>query len=105
MLPSRLWTAAVVLSVAALLLLFSSSADAGLPFGFVPNAGALSYADVRGSPYTVDYDSRSLRINGQRVLLMAAGMHYPRSSPSMWPQLMEDSRKAGLNVMQTYAHT
>jgi hypothetical protein len=98
----RLLTAAVVLAAVLSLLLCSSIAEAAHPHGFTPNAGALSYADVRGSPYKVDYDYRALRINGERVLLMSAGMHYPRSSPSMWPQLMQDSRKAGLNTVQTY---
>lgn len=69
---------------------------------FVPNAGSLSYADVRGAPYKVDYDHRAIRINGQRVLLLSGGMHYPRSSPLMWPQLMEASRAAGLNTVQSY---
>ena len=63
---------------------------------------AISYSDVRGKPYKVSYDHRAILINGERVLLQSAGMHYPRSSPSMWPQLMQDSAAAGLNTMQTY---
>ena len=63
---------------------------------------SISYSDVRGRPYRVDYDHRSLRINGERVLLQSAGIHYPRSSPSMWPQLMASSAAAHLNTVQTY---
>ena len=62
----------------------------------------ISYSDVHGQPYRVDYDHRSLRINGERVLLQSAGIHYPRSSPSMWPQLMQSVAVAHLNTLQRY---
>jgi hypothetical protein len=77
-------------------------ASTNFPMTVVPLSPPPSYADVRGRPYKVDYDYRSLRINGERVLLQSAGIHYPRSSPSMWPQLMQAAAAAGLNTVQTY---
>jgi hypothetical protein len=68
----------------------------------VPLTSSLSYEDVRGVPYVVDYDQRAFRVNGQRVLLIAGEIHYPRSSPSMWKQIMSDAKAAGINVVQTY---
>ena len=68
----------------------------GESWDYVASAGGVSYEQVRGRPYVVDYDHRSVRINGQRVLLQAAGIHYPRSSPTMWPQLMAATKAAAL---------
>jgi hypothetical protein len=60
------------------------------------------YAAVRGQPYKVDSDERAIRINGDRVLLQAGIIHYPRSTPDMWPRLMQLTRAANLNAVQTY---
>ncbi|KAK7258025.1 hypothetical protein RIF29_32405 [Crotalaria pallida] len=51
---------------------------------------------------TVTYDGRSLIINGKRELLFSGSIHYTRSTPEMWPALLEKARKGGLNVIQTY---
>ncbi len=50
----------------------------------------------------VSYDSRAVTINGKRTLLLSGAIHYPRSTPAMWPELMQRSRKAGLNTIETY---
>eukprot|EP01027_Heterolobosea_sp_BB2_P013522 GEZU01019503.1.p1 GENE.GEZU01019503.1~~GEZU01019503.1.p1 ORF type:complete len:775 (-),score=155.68 GEZU01019503.1:405-2729(-) len=50
----------------------------------------------------VSYDNRALIINGQRTLILSGSIHYPRSTPSMWPQLMKQSVAAGLNTIETY---
>ncbi|HYG57286.1 MAG TPA: beta-galactosidase, partial [Symbiobacteriaceae bacterium] len=50
----------------------------------------------------ISYDSRALTINGKRTLLMSGAIHYPRSTPAMWPDLMRRSREAGLNCVETY---
>ena len=67
-----------------------------------PPSAVMFYDQVGGSPYKVSYDNRTLTINGQRILIIAAGLHYPRSSPSMWPQMFKAIRAAGLNCIQTY---
>ena len=60
------------------------------------------YEHLRGKPYTVDWDYRAIRLNGERVLLLSGGMHYSRATPAMWPGLMRELRNAGLNTLQSY---
>ncbi|KAL5561196.1 hypothetical protein UlMin_030943 [Ulmus minor] len=48
------------------------------------------------------YDGRSLIINGKRELLFSGSIHYPRSTPDMWPDLITKAKHGGLNVIQTY---
>lgn len=50
----------------------------------------------------VSYDSRAVTIDGKRTLLLSGAIHYPRSTPAMWPKLMQHSRNAGLNTIETY---
>ncbi|MCK9412916.1 MAG: beta-galactosidase [Prolixibacteraceae bacterium] len=52
------------------------------------------------SPIT--YDGKSLKINGKRTLLISGAFHYPRSTPDMWPQMLKESKSAGLNCIETY---
>ncbi|GAB2289838.1 Beta-galactosidase 16 [Dionaea muscipula] len=50
----------------------------------------------------VTYDGRSLIINGQRKILFSGSIHYPRSTPEMWPSLISKAKGGGLDVIQTY---
>ncbi|XP_065874195.1 beta-galactosidase 10 [Euphorbia lathyris] len=50
----------------------------------------------------VTYDARSLIINGQRKLLISAAIHYPRSVPAMWPDLVKTAKEGGVDVIETY---
>ncbi|XP_021900379.1 beta-galactosidase 13-like [Carica papaya] len=50
----------------------------------------------------VTYDGRSLIVNGKRELLYSGSIHYPRSTPDMWPSILAKARRGGLNVIQTY---
>jgi beta-galactosidase len=50
----------------------------------------------------VTYDHRSIIINGQRQLLLTGSIHYPRSTPEMWPYLLQRAKAAGLNAIDTY---
>eukprot|EP01130_Rhizamoeba_saxonica_P010198 TRINITY_DN4176_c0_g4_i1.p1 TRINITY_DN4176_c0_g4~~TRINITY_DN4176_c0_g4_i1.p1 ORF type:complete len:708 (+),score=125.98 TRINITY_DN4176_c0_g4_i1:39-2162(+) len=52
--------------------------------------------------YNVSYDKRSLMIDGDRVLLLSGSIHYPRSTPSMWPSIMKKTKDAGIDVVQVY---
>ncbi|KAH7685343.1 Beta-galactosidase protein [Dioscorea alata] len=57
---------------------------------------------VVGSGKEVTYDRRSLIINGTRRLLFSGSIHYPRSTPQMWGNLIEKAKRGGLDVIQTY---
>ncbi|KAM7259503.1 hypothetical protein ACFE04_015244 [Oxalis oulophora] len=54
------------------------------------------------SAVTVDYDSRAMIINGERKLIMAGAIHYPRSTSHMWPNLIKMAKEGGLNAIETY---
>ncbi|KGN43246.1 beta-galactosidase 13 [Cucumis sativus] len=55
-----------------------------------------------GNTTGVSYDSRSLIINGKRELLFSGSIHYTRSTPEMWSDILDKARRGGLNVIQTY---
>ena len=73
------------------------------------------FEQVRGRPYKVDFNGRAVTIDDANVLLQSGSIHYPRSTPEMWPHLMNHTRAAGLNTVQgrllthtnthTYTHT
>ncbi|AQL04122.1 Beta-galactosidase 9 [Zea mays] len=50
----------------------------------------------------VSYDHRAVVINGQRRILISGSIHYPRSTPEMWPGLLQKAKDGGLDVVQTY---
>ena len=62
----------------------------------------ITYDDVRGIPYKVGYDHRAITINGVRTLLISGAIHYARSTPGMWPYIMQMAKSQGLNAVQTY---
>ncbi|KAK8941768.1 Beta-galactosidase 2 [Platanthera guangdongensis] len=51
---------------------------------------------------SVAYDHKAIIINGQRRLLISGSIHYPRSTPQMWPDLIQKAKDGGLDVIQTY---
>ncbi|RVW97239.1 Beta-galactosidase 8 [Vitis vinifera] len=51
---------------------------------------------------TVTYDHRALVIDGKRRVLISGSIHYPRSTPDMWPDLIQKSKDGGLDVIETY---
>ncbi|KAA8516637.1 hypothetical protein F0562_016857 [Nyssa sinensis] len=50
----------------------------------------------------VSYDSRAITINGERKLIISGSIHYPRSTPAMWPDLIKKAKEGGLNTIETY---
>ncbi|TKY73788.1 Beta-galactosidase 6 [Spatholobus suberectus] len=58
--------------------------------------------EVFGVKAEVTYDGRSLIIDGQRKILFSGSIHYPRSTPQMWPDLIAKAKQGGLDVIQTY---
>ncbi|PIN19160.1 Beta-galactosidase [Handroanthus impetiginosus] len=63
---------------------------------------ASAYGRGKKNQPVVTYDGRSLIINGSRELLFSGSIHYPRSTPDMWPDLIKKAKEGGLNVIQTY---
>ncbi|XP_010522389.1 PREDICTED: beta-galactosidase 9 [Tarenaya hassleriana] len=53
-------------------------------------------------PFNVSYDHRALIVAGKRRMLVSAGIHYPRATPEMWPDLIAKSKEGGADVVQTY---
>ncbi|KAG9130072.1 hypothetical protein Leryth_012825 [Lithospermum erythrorhizon] len=51
---------------------------------------------------TVSYDDKAFIINGKRRILISGSIHYPRSTPEMWPDLIQKAKDGGLDVIQTY---
>ncbi|CAN0838935.1 unnamed protein product [Linum grandiflorum] len=51
---------------------------------------------------SVSYDHKAIIVNGQRRILLSGSIHYPRSTPEMWPDLIQKAKDAGLDVIQTY---
>ncbi|XP_059633099.1 beta-galactosidase [Cornus florida] len=51
---------------------------------------------------SVSYDDRAILINGKRRILISGSIHYPRSTPEMWPDLIRKAKDGGLDVIQTY---
>ncbi|EYU45189.1 hypothetical protein MIMGU_mgv1a003101mg [Erythranthe guttata] len=60
---------------------------------------AIACSSVRA---TVSYDDKAFIINGQRKILISGSIHYPRSTPEMWPDLIQKAKDGGLDVIQTY---
>ncbi|KAK4419298.1 Beta-galactosidase [Sesamum alatum] len=50
----------------------------------------------------VSYDGRALKIDGQRRIIISGSIHYPRSTPEMWPSLIKKAKEGGLNAIETY---
>ncbi|KAF8405296.1 hypothetical protein HHK36_010198 [Tetracentron sinense] len=51
---------------------------------------------------SVTYDRKAIVINGQRRLLISGSIHYPRSTPEMWGDLIQKAKDGGLDVIDTY---
>ncbi|KAL0341895.1 UNVERIFIED_CONTAM: Beta-galactosidase [Sesamum calycinum] len=51
---------------------------------------------------SVSYDSKSISVNGRRKILISGSIHYPRSTPEMWPDLIQKAKEGGIDVIQTY---
>ncbi|XP_010689565.2 beta-galactosidase 8 isoform X1 [Beta vulgaris subsp. vulgaris] len=50
----------------------------------------------------VTYDHRALVIDGKRRVLVSGSIHYPRSTPEMWADLIQKSKDGGLDIIETY---
>ncbi|MFW6456747.1 MAG: beta-galactosidase [Planctomycetota bacterium] len=53
---------------------------------------------------TIQTSPRALVIDGRKELIVAGCIHYWRSTPQMWPELLRRSKEAGINTIQTYVY-
>ncbi|GAB4848513.1 Beta-galactosidase 3 [Ancistrocladus abbreviatus] len=51
---------------------------------------------------SVTYDRKAIVINGQRRILISGSIHYPRSTPEMWEDLIMKAKEGGVDVIDTY---
>ncbi|CBI17431.3 hypothetical protein VitviT2T_005599 [Vitis vinifera] len=51
---------------------------------------------------SVTYDRKAIVINGQRRILISGSIHYPRSTPDMWEDIIQKAKDGGLDVVETY---
>ncbi|KAL2348569.1 hypothetical protein Fmac_002569 [Flemingia macrophylla] len=51
---------------------------------------------------SVTYDRKAILINGQRIILFSGSIHYPRSTPDMWEDLIYKAKEGGIDVIETY---
>ncbi|KAK3012130.1 hypothetical protein RJ639_011754 [Escallonia herrerae] len=63
---------------------------------------ALLCSGASGVPTQVSYDSNAFIINGERRVLFSGAIHYPRSTPGMWPDLIRKAKEGGLDMIETY---
>ncbi|KAL3820568.1 hypothetical protein ACJIZ3_006481 [Penstemon smallii] len=51
---------------------------------------------------SVIYDSKALVIDGKRRILQSGSVHYPRTTPEVWPEIFRKAKEGGLDVIETY---
>ncbi|TDB74225.1 beta-galactosidase [Micromonospora sp. KC721] len=58
-----------------------------------------------GGRHAVTYDRHSLLLDGRRILVQSAELHYFRlPSPDLWRDVLEKIRSAGFNTVSLYFH-
>ncbi|KAG8497589.1 hypothetical protein CXB51_008836 [Gossypium anomalum] len=63
---------------------------------------ALFYLSPQLVQTSVTYDKKAIVINAQRRILFSGSIHYPRSTPDMWEDLIQKAKDGGLDVIETY---
>ncbi|KAK1401412.1 hypothetical protein POM88_001017 [Heracleum sosnowskyi] len=56
----------------------------------------------RGISVKVTYDHKALIIDGKRRILQSGSVHYPRTTPEVWPQIIQKAKEGGLDVIESY---
>ncbi|MFA6291595.1 MAG: beta-galactosidase [Victivallales bacterium] len=50
----------------------------------------------------ISYDERAFLVDGRRKLLLSGEIHYARSPRELWPALLDNAKKLGLNCIASY---
>lgn len=61
-----------------------------------------SCLSVLAAGTSVSYDSSAIIINGERRVIFSGSIHYTRSTPEMWPDLIQKAKEGGLDAIETY---
>jgi hypothetical protein len=64
--------------------------------------GFLSYDDVKGEPYDVQFDGRSFYLSGERTIFLSGSVHPPRIPVGEWNRTLQTLKSNGLNMVQIY---
>ncbi|XP_010316701.1 beta-galactosidase 6-like isoform X3 [Solanum lycopersicum] len=56
----------------------------------------------KGASTTVTYDHKALVIDGKRRILQSGSIHYPRTTPEIWPEIIRKAKEGGLDVIESY---
>ncbi|XP_019170092.1 PREDICTED: beta-galactosidase 8-like isoform X1 [Ipomoea nil] len=51
---------------------------------------------------SVTYDHKALVIDGRRRVLQSGSIHYPRTTPEVWPDIIRKAKEGGLDVIESY---
>ncbi|CAM8981567.1 unnamed protein product [Rhodiola kirilowii] len=70
--------------------------------GFIPLLFLLLIPFHLSNAAQVSHDERAITIDGRRQLILSGSIHYPRSTPEMWPDLIKKAKEGGLNTIETY---
>ena len=88
---------------AATLLGSAAGTASGASPAFSTSEGAfLTFDDMKGAPYAVEYDGRSFAVGGQRTLWLSGSVHPARVPPGEWAGTLRQMRRNGLNMVQVY---
>ena len=93
------WVAAVATLAVALLFGTVSATESNFT---TSKGGFLSFDDVKGKPYEVDFDGRSFAVGGQRTLWVSGSVHPARVPPGEWLSTLQLMKSNGLNMVQIY---
>ena len=86
---------------AATLLGSAAGTASGASPAFSTSEGAfLTFDDMKGAPYAVEYDGRSFAVGGQRTLWLSGSVHPARVPPGEWAGTLRQMRRNGLNMVQ-----
>ena len=50
----------------------------------------------------VTFDNRAFLLDGERTLFIGGSIHYPRAHSAEWPNIIQQAKASGINLIQTY---
>uniref|UniRef100_A0A0K6S8L4 Glycoside hydrolase 35 catalytic domain-containing protein n=1 Tax=Chromera velia CCMP2878 TaxID=1169474 RepID=A0A0K6S8L4_9ALVE len=64
------------------------------------NRMARLFDTPEGVPIKVDFRNRSISINSEHTIVLAAGVHYTRATPDEWERILFHTKRAAFNAVQ-----